>query len=1045
MLRDVCLASLACVALVAQAAGQSWRKPLMIKTVHPTPDVVIAMAVVQPPAAGSDASVTIQSAIDRIAADGGGTIFLPCGRYRLETPITLREGVVLRGDRPPVGPDGKNVWKPLNGPATILMPVHGRGSEDRPAAITMERGTGLCDVVVWYPDQKPDEVVPYPWTVAGSTKVSGDNYTVRNVLFVNPYQAMKFGPEWNELHTIRDVTGTPLKTGIFVDTCTDIGRLTDVHFSPLYWQTSNLSSCSPNDRIWARLRQRLLTDAVGVDIGRSDWEYLYGVRVGGYGTGFRFRPGAQGTTNAVMYGCIAEGCRVGLDVVETNAIGISATDCRFDGSESGVLTRSSFSGVLQLNACEAQSQGPALLHTGRGTVTACRSRFMRHGAPAVESQSGTVALLGCRVTGSGPHVKLGSGVRTARIIGCDILLPRGAKALPITLDSERSGDVIVSPDSVALDVPVHRPKVIAMPGPRSNSLINAADHGVSVEADDNAAALQRALNAAGKTGGTVYIAAGRYRINGSVAVPGGVELRGSFDVPHHTISGGTVLLATGGKGNEKGTPLISLNPGSGVRGLTIWYPEQNLTAPVPYPWTIRALGPTCWLTDVTIGNAWQGVDFFTHPSTGHRILYLAGGFLRRGLFVSKSDGGGHVEDVQFNPHYMARLPQGMPQPTYAGDPFGQVIEFQQAKLEGLVFGRCKDQQILRTFLYSAVDGLKFVDDKGGTSGIVVNHGTDAGSRAITFEAVGSRGIDLLNTQLVIFGKSQVASIVTTPGFAGNVRLMNTQLWAGSKMSTLEGSGRVSLQQFNNLTGPIAIERGTARLDLGVFQGNWRPAISLGAQVAGARVVACIQGKGLLVQDRSARAKLVANSEPPKPRPGPTEFKSGFESGDPEPFADLVQIEGGGIRSVSGLACRVSQGIGREGSAAISLSGNADDAGHSYVYCRLFEASVIVHPDTVLSYWIKPMNAVSRKAGPDLLFDDGTTLRDSGATDTERRGAHPGTDRGEVGEWRQIVVPLGHKAGDAITTIMLAFDGRPGGGPFEVLVDDVRIGRRAPRD
>jgi len=274
-------------------------------------------------------------------------------------------------------------------------------------------------------------------------------------------------------------------------------------------------------------------------------------------------------------------------------------------------------------------------------------------------------------------------------------------------------------------------------------------------------------------------------------------------------------------------------------------------------------------------------------------------------------------------------------------------------------------------------------------------------------------------------------------------MFNSQLWAGSRAALLEGSGRIALQQFNNLTGPLQAQAGTARLDAGVFQGNWRPGITFGERVTAARVVACVQPKGLLVEDRSGKAKLLGNSEAPRPRPGPTEFRSGFEQGEPAPEAGAVQAEGGGLRSVSGLVCAPAPGQGRDGSVAVRLAGHADDAGHSYVYCRLFRTTVVVHPDTVLTYWIKPMNAVSRKSGLDLLFDDGSTLRDSGATDTEHRGAHPGTDRGEVGQWRQIVVPLGHKAGEAITTIMLAFDGRPGGGPFEVMVDDVEITRRAP--
>jgi len=854
---------------------------------------------------------------------------------------------------------------------------------------------------------------------------------------------MRFGPEWNELHTIRDVCGTPLKTGIYVDTCTDIGRLTDIHFSPRYWETVRLSGAGEPAENWQRLRERLLSEATGVDIGRSDWEYLYGVKVGGYGTGFRFAPGKQGTTNAVLYGCVAEACGVGLDVTETNAVGVSVTNCRFMGTRSGVVTRPSFSGVLQLNGCRVEGVNDRPMNLeGRGAVTVCRTQLVSRDAPAIEARAGTLVALGCGVRSASPRITLGERVKVARVISCRVLEPRGAEGPPVPVDPGGE-DVVVSAERVDLDEPREVPEGSALPRPPSGGLVNAAAYGVSADAKDNTAALQKALNAAGKGGGTVYLSAGRYRIAGSLVVPSGVELRGSFDVPHHTISGGTVLLATGGRGQENGTPLISLKPMAGVRGVTVWYPEQNLVEPMPYPWTVRSLGPGCWLTDVTIGNAWQGVDFYSQPSDGHRIQYLAGGYLRRGLFVSKSATRGWVEDVQFNPHYMARIPADMPHPGYAGDPFGRVIEFQQANLEGLVFGRCRDERILRTFLYSARDGLRFAEDAGGTTGVVVNHGTDAGSRAIVFDAVGSGGIDLLNTQLVILGKSQVASIITGPKFSGTVRLFNSQLWAGDRMARLQGPGRVVLQQLNNLTGPAEIQAGTFRLDSAFLQGNWLPAITLGKAVKSARIVCCVQAKGLVVDDASGRVKLIANSEPPKPRPGPTSFSSGFETGQPAPEIDTVEEAGGGLRSVSSLSCRIAPGEGREGSNAILLSGNADDPAHSFVYCRLFRVNVVVHPDSVLSYWIKPLNDVSRKSGLDLLFDDGTTLRDSGATDTQRRGAHPGTERGVVGQWEHVVVPLGHKAGDAVTTIMLAFDGRPGGGPFKVLVDDIEITRRSP--
>ena len=82
---------------------------------------------------------------------------------------------------------------------------------------------------------------------------------------------------------------------------------------------------------------------------------------------------------------------------------------------------------------------------------------------------------------------------------------------------------------------------------------------------------QKALDAAGASGGgTVYMPAGSYRFAGRLRVPAGVELRGCFDVPHHTISWGSVLLPMAGRGNESGTPFIELAAGSGARELAVW-------------------------------------------------------------------------------------------------------------------------------------------------------------------------------------------------------------------------------------------------------------------------------------------------------------------------------------------------------------------------------------------------------------------------------------------------------------------------------------------
>jgi hypothetical protein len=181
------------------------------------------------------------------------------------------------------------------------------------------------------------------------------------------------------------------------------------------------------------------------------------------------------------------------------------------------------------------------------------------------------------------------------------------------------------------------------PKPAKAGLYNVLDFGAQPSKAnttfDNTSAFQAALDAAGRAGGgTVYVPGGFYRFSGHLQVPTGVEMRGVFDVPHHTMSLGSVLLPTEGRGSEQGAPFISLASKSGLRGLTFWYPEQFVDDIVPFPWTVRSMGPGCWMMDVSTANSYNYVDFGTHASEGHLLRYVAGSPLRRGIRVSKGSG-----------------------------------------------------------------------------------------------------------------------------------------------------------------------------------------------------------------------------------------------------------------------------------------------------------------------------------------------------------------------------------------------------------------------
>jgi len=634
--------------------------------------------------------------------------------------------------------------KPSKG--TVLRIFCGKGDEDGQAAFSLENGSGLEGLVFFYPEQDAQAPVSYPWTVRTALNGrAGNNQTVLDCTFVNAWQALRIGPESNECHTFRRLRICALKTGFLVDMTTDIGRITDVLVSPEVWSKSGFSDAPWSEKLSDWLRKNGATGAI---YRRSDWEFVRGLTIRGYATGIRFEK-AKVPTNAVIAGSDVSDCSTALRLDDLNWVGLACYDSVFSGSDATVSCAPDFRSTVLFNACTLK------------------------GAPAQVSARGTLSFSHCDISA--------------------------------TLDSSSGGKI----ERVESDVPASvakrlRAEYPVWPRPKGNSVVFAADFGVSREADDNTSALQKALDEAGrmKAGATVYVEAGYYRCAGTLKVPSGVELRGANEVPHHTQNGGTVLLATAGKGEENGEPFMSLAPGSGVRGLGVWHPEQPISEPVAYPWTIRSLGPGCWLSDVNLGNSWQGVDFATHLSDGHRISYVSGGFFKTGVLVGNAKTRGWVEDLQFNPHYMLRLSPRLPvnwgpnKPSVNGE--HPSYPFCRRELRGIVLRNCADEKVVGTFLYAARDGISF---EGDTRADVLIHGTDTGCRGARLMLSKAGRVRIALGQFVPLGADAEGAIVVDESNEGKSGLLATQIWPKNPVFVNGGTGAVILDQFNACGSP----------------------------------------------------------------------------------------------------------------------------------------------------------------------------------------------------------------------------------------------------
>lgn len=311
---------------------------------------------------------------------------------------------------------------------------------------------------------------------------------------------------------------------------------------------------------------------------------------------------------------------------------------------------------------------------------------------------------------------------------------------------------------------------------------------------DVTAALQAALDAAGKAGGgTVSLGPGHYLLAGSVRVPTGVTLQGSWQTPHYSAGLlGSVLLVTGGRGRETGPAAIEMAGNCAVRGLTLAWPDQAAPGIVPYPFAIHGQGEHVTVEDITLVNAYQGIAIGPEFNELHVIRDVYGCPLKTGLWIDNCSDIGRVEDIQWNPHYWARA--GMANPPN-GD---AIIDFERHHLDGFVFGRTDWEYVSNTFVFGAQNGYRFIQTKNGAgNGQLTGIGSDGGPCSVRLEAAQPMGWAFTNGEFVAMAGQPAVQIIADSTYDAAAEFLNCTFWGPSDHeAALAGHGSYLFQNCN---------------------------------------------------------------------------------------------------------------------------------------------------------------------------------------------------------------------------------------------------------
>lgn len=291
------------------------KTPTLISTKYPTEDIVIADFIVTnsafnaDPTGKLDSSNAIQNAINLCHSSGGGTVWMPAGKYLVNYPIVIKPFVTLRGDwqDPDIGSDY----------GTIILAGVISLTTDTPGLFTIGGSGGVKGLTVYYTDQDIDNVKPYPYTFYVPGDTGGLGYymlqSITNCTVINGYKGIGacISSGVHEMMTVDNVKGTFIYRGATAYNQADVGTWKNLKLSNTYWANAG-NGLVKAER--SKIDAYTQSNGIGMVLGDLEWTQFANISISDYKIGINIVKGKRIEFAGSMYGLYIQRCSIGLKV-----------------------------------------------------------------------------------------------------------------------------------------------------------------------------------------------------------------------------------------------------------------------------------------------------------------------------------------------------------------------------------------------------------------------------------------------------------------------------------------------------------------------------------------------------------------------------------------------------------------------------------------------------------------------------------------------------------------------------------------------------------